>query len=99
MNSSHIQRKIEQGPKLRPLLHYPKNSDETVTDIYLTILSRRPTEEELKVAGAYGQSGGEAAREAKADLARALITSAEFLHRHRTTAREVRRRCTTILSL
>ena len=82
LNSSHIQRKIEQGPKLRPLLQYSRNSDDSVTEIYLTILSRFPTEDELKVAGAYGQSGGAAAREAKVDLVWALINSAEFLHRH-----------------
>jgi len=82
LNSSHIQRKIEQGPKLRPLLQYRKDSDESVTEIYLTILSRRPTEEELKAARAYGPSGGKGGRQAKVDLVWALINSAEFLYRH-----------------
>ena len=82
LNSSHIQRKIEQGPKLQALLRSKKFSDESVTDIYLTILSRRPTKEELEIAGAYTTSGGAGRREAMVDLIWALINNAEFLYRH-----------------
>ncbi|MBI4659894.1 MAG: DUF1553 domain-containing protein [Verrucomicrobia bacterium] len=82
LNSSHIQRKIEQSPKLQYLLQ-PKNKPPAVaTGLYLMILSRFPTEEELRIAGAYAQSGGVTGREAAVDLAWALINSAEFLHRH-----------------
>ncbi len=46
------------------------------------ILSRFPTAEELKIVGAYSQSGPAKGREAVLDLAWALINSAEFLYRH-----------------
>jgi hypothetical protein len=83
LNSSHIQRKIEQGPRLRALAQSRGNPRETVTGLYLTILSRFPTEEELKIVGAYAQSGGAAkGGTAAVDVAWALINSAEFLYRH-----------------
>ena len=50
--------------------------------MYLAILSRFPTEEELKIVEAYFQSGKVSRREAAVDLAWALINSAEFLYRH-----------------
>jgi hypothetical protein len=82
LNSSHIQRKIEQGPKLRRLLEYRKNADDAVTEIYLTILSRFPTQDELETAQGYGQAGRTAGRDGKVDLVWALITGTEFLYRH-----------------
>jgi hypothetical protein len=51
--------------------------------VYLAILSRYPTDEELKVVGAYFQSvPGNNKWPAAVDLAWALINSAEFLYRH-----------------
>ena len=52
-----------------------------ITGLYLTILSRYPTDDELKVGAAYVQSAGNR-RTAGLDLAWALINSAEFLYRH-----------------
>jgi hypothetical protein len=83
LNSSHIQRKIEQGPKLRALMQSRGSPREVVTGLYLTILSRFPTDEELRVVGAYAPSGGAPRGGAVAmDLTWALINSAEFLYRH-----------------
>jgi hypothetical protein len=82
LNSSHVQRKIQQGPKLRSLLQANKSTQEIVNDLYLTILSRWPTEEELKIITAYSQSGTAPGRESLVDLAWALFNSEEFLHRH-----------------
>jgi hypothetical protein len=82
LNSSHIQRKIEQSPKLRSLIQSRGNTREVVTGLYLTILSRFPTDEELKIVQAYSPSGAGKGREAVVDLAWALINSAEFLYRH-----------------
>src|SRR5208283_5198472 len=49
LNSSHIQRKIEQSPKLRYLAQSGKKPGQLVASLYLMILSRTPTEAELKV--------------------------------------------------
>jgi len=82
INSSHIQRKIERGPKLRSLVRSKGTGRQTATRLYLTILSRFPTEEELKTIAAYPQSSGAKGYLAAIDLAWALINSAEFLYRH-----------------
>jgi hypothetical protein len=82
LNSSHIQRKIEQSTKLQSLLQNKGKPRDTIDGVYLTIFSRFPTEEELKVVGAYFQSAGGNRRGAAVDLIWALINSAEFLYRH-----------------
>jgi hypothetical protein len=53
LNSSHIQQKLEQGPKLRALFEPGRKPEEIIDDLYLTILSRRPTAEELQIAEKY----------------------------------------------
>jgi hypothetical protein len=55
LNSSHIQRKLEQGPKLKALLDSGRNQAAIIEDLYLTILSRFPTAAEIKRAEGYGQ--------------------------------------------
>ena len=82
LNSTHIQRKIEQSGKLQKMMSARNTPRETATAIYLTVLSRFPTEEELKVATAYAQSSSAKGREAAQDLVWALVNSAEFLYRH-----------------
>jgi hypothetical protein len=82
LNSSHIQRKIEQGPKLRSLVISGRNPKQAVTKLYLAILSRFPTEEELKIVLEYSRSGVAKGRQIAVDLAWALINSPEFLYRH-----------------
>ena len=107
LNSSHIQRKIENSPALQALFasaapqsagKFNKNRKPTkfkpsaaaddakqpgeiVNALYLTILSRFPTQDELDTVAAYVQSAA-SRREAGVDLAWALINSAEFLYRH-----------------
>lgn len=117
LNSSHIQRKIEDSPKLRSLLFGPTETssqetgredtggykrdkkgkkagryqkpedkealqpEEAAKKLYLLILSRYPTQEELRVVTTYAESGS-SKRDAVFDLAWALINSAEFLYRH-----------------
>jgi hypothetical protein len=80
LNSSLIQRKLEQGPGIRAILAL-KGRNRVVEELYLTILSRRPTVEELQTCAAYARSAG-SAREPAIDLAWALINSHEFLYRH-----------------
>ena len=53
-----------------------------IESLYLTILSRFPTDEEAKIALRYMDAGKKARREAVIDLAWALINSAEFMYRH-----------------
>jgi hypothetical protein len=82
LNSSHIQRKLEEGPKLKALISSKRKPQEIMEDIYLTVLSRFPTADEVKNAEAYAKSGVVKGREAWIDLVWALINSDEFLYRH-----------------
>ncbi len=83
LNSSHIQRKIEQSRMIQYQTTAKKTPREIATGIYLGILSRFPTETELKTVEAYAaQAGKGKGRDAAVDLAWALINSAEFLYRH-----------------
>jgi hypothetical protein len=83
LNSSHIRQKIERSPRLRPLvMRAKKDPRNAATALYLTILSRFPTQEELGIAKAYAESGEAKGPAALFDLAWALINSAEFLYRH-----------------
>jgi hypothetical protein len=70
-----VQRKIEESPVLRGPGARPAM-------LYLTILSRFPTPEELKAVEAYAKTPGIRPRDVLADLAWALINSSEFLYRH-----------------
>jgi hypothetical protein len=65
LNSSHVLNKLQQGPKLRQYLRQPRS-------LYLAILSRYPTDDEMKLI----------ARMQPIDIAWALINSTEFLYRH-----------------
>ena len=82
LNSSHIQKKIEQSAKLRELTRTSKNMDEAATRIYLTVLARMPTEQELSVFNGYASSDVVQGQEAITDLIWALLNSVEFLYRH-----------------
>jgi hypothetical protein len=80
LNSSHVRRKMETSPKLRALLGSDPKRPENIVEIYLTILSRTPTEEELQIAKTHVKEtwadGG------PRDLFWALINSPEFCYRH-----------------
>ncbi|MBN1591451.1 MAG: DUF1553 domain-containing protein [Pirellulales bacterium] len=82
LNSSHIRHKIEQSEKLRQVMRSGRNPAEKVRNLYLTILSRPPTKEELLVVRDYANSGQIKRWEVMVDLAWALVNSAEFLYRH-----------------
>ena len=86
LNSSHIQRKLEQGPRLKALFDSGRKQPELVVELYLTILSRFPTPDEVKALEAYGRPGKSGVRvktrEDWVDISWALINSTEFLYRH-----------------
>ncbi|MCE5230524.1 DUF1549 and DUF1553 domain-containing protein [bacterium] len=85
INSSQVQSKIEQSPRLRHILQNARinqNRGAVLDEIYLLILSRYPTDQERAVAGQYFTKPGSNPRQGAADLAWALINSKEFLNRH-----------------
>ena len=82
LNSSHIQRKLEQGRQFQSVLQAKGSTREITTNIYLTILSRYPTEKEMQLAENYVKSGSTRGREALLDIAWSLLNSSEFLYRH-----------------
>ena len=80
LNSTHIQRKLEEGPALRALIQRG-SPREAVAALYLAILSRPPSDEEMKTLDAYARSAPNR-RAAFLDVAWALINSIEFQYRH-----------------
>jgi hypothetical protein len=82
LNSSDIQRRIQQSAKLQALMQTGGDWRQVIANLYLAILSRFPTEGELNVAGTYAQNAGGNRRATAQDLAWALVNSAEFRFRH-----------------
>lgn len=82
LNSSHIQRKLETSQKLRSAYRPGNTPKQTVSGIYLMILSRLPTEQEVQIAETYTHSGTVKGNDVIVDLSWALVNSAEFLYRH-----------------
>jgi hypothetical protein len=86
LNSSHIQRKLEQSAKLKTIFESGHKQPEIVEELYLTILSRPPIPDELRSLEDYGKPGRSGvrtkAREDWLDITWALINSTEFLYRH-----------------
>ena len=74
LNSSHIQRKLSDSTKLRAMAQ----SKNAVDQLYLSILSRYPTDEERKIVASYKPGN----RSLAVELAWALMNTAEFQHRH-----------------
>jgi hypothetical protein len=81
LNSSHIQKKIQDSPKLQYVARNAKDPTDAVTWLYLMILSRYPTAPEWEAITAHSKTGVKG-QESVIDLAWALINSAEFLYRH-----------------
>jgi len=77
LNSTHIQRKLSQGPALAELLR----RKQPVEELYLTLLSRPPTPAERDAVNRYLREHPPS-RRAGLDVAWALLNSDEFLLRH-----------------
>jgi hypothetical protein len=82
LNSSDVQRKLQQGPGLQAILQARGTARDMVTSLYLTILSRPPTEEEWQAVARYAATGAVNRRQVGLDVAWALINSTEFRFRH-----------------
>lgn len=87
LNSGHIQRKLVSSPTLLRILkdNTVKNKDMTkpiLDELYLTLLSRYPTTDELKNVQEYIKTGVVKGNDIWIDVTWALINSEEFLNRH-----------------
>jgi hypothetical protein len=82
LNSSDVQRRLQQGGWLQALMRNVRNPRDVITRLYLTILSRYPTDAEMAAAAAYAQSVTGPRAAAAIDLAWALLNSTEFRYRH-----------------
>lgn len=81
LNSTYLQRKIQPGPKGVAQMR-ARNPQILVPQIYLTVLSRYPTESELKLVMAHSQPASARVEATMTDLIWALLNSSEFLYRH-----------------
>ncbi|MHC4582310.1 MAG: DUF1553 domain-containing protein, partial [Planctomycetota bacterium] len=78
LNSSHIQTKIDRSSRINALVRNAKGKrPEIIGAVYLNILSRYPSQEELAVADQYLQTKGLGLRQAANDLVWALINTKE----------------------
>ena len=82
LNSAAIQNKLQSGPKLNALLSAGGTTQEIAERLYLTVLSRFPTEADLRTLEEYSKTGVTKGRDMWIDVAWALVNSPEFLLRH-----------------
>ena len=83
INSSVIQQKISQSRRVGELVRLSRRRPKEMTEqLYLTILSRRPSRAEQDTIEAYLEDHRSQSRDAVIDLIWALINSKEFLYRH-----------------
>ena len=73
---------LERGPALKAILVSGRKPAGIAEELYLTILSRKPTQQELKTVADYVHSTRTRKSQAATDVAWALINSPEFLYRH-----------------
>jgi hypothetical protein len=83
LNSTHVLQKTSGSTRLKRLLNTKRaKKGDIVKAVYLAILSRPPTADELKKALGYEKKAGVKSREAAEDLVWALVNTKEFLCRH-----------------
>lgn len=80
LNSSDIQKKIRNSPVLRKTMRQARwNKKEIIKRIYLLLLSRYPTDEEIEICEKYLNKN---LRQGVEDVTWAIINSKEFLYNH-----------------
>lgn len=82
LNSSHVRNKLERGQKFWTMVKMSGDPKNVLNNVYLTILSRYPSPEELQTVMTHFQTGTVKGRDATVDVAWALLNSPEFLYRH-----------------
>ncbi len=81
LNSTHIQRKLNLGPALKDLYRTAINPEQFAQRVYLTVLSRYPSADEVQKIKSY-VSKQKVRQTAFQDVVWALVNSSEFLYRH-----------------
>jgi len=83
LNSTDVYRRLDRSVRLRRVaLSAGGDRDKLIQGIYMTLLSRRPTPDELAAARKYWEDRRQRGKEAALDLAWALVNSMEFLYKH-----------------
>jgi hypothetical protein len=82
LTSAHIRTKIERIPDKLGLLNGNLPVQSICEELYLSILSRFPTDQETATARSYITAPRQNRRSAVIDVAWSMINSAEFLFRH-----------------
>ncbi|MEO6738962.1 MAG: DUF1553 domain-containing protein, partial [Chthoniobacteraceae bacterium] len=85
MNSKLLQEKLASkatSARVQRLAETQLKPEEIVNDIYLACYSRKPTDDELKIATATFTSEGATRRTATEDVLWSLMNSAEFVFNH-----------------
>jgi len=82
LNSTHIQSKLTGSEKLKQLFRSGAAPRDSINQLYLTFLSRYPTNEELAAVRTYSQTAEAKGWQVWYDLAWALLNSPEFCYRH-----------------
>ncbi len=82
LNSTHIQNKIARGDGLRKGMRSTMTEKEVTQKLYLSILSRFPTEAEENRIREYVRAAKLDRKDALCDIAWALFNSKEFLYKH-----------------
>lgn len=82
LNSRHILAKINKSRPLADLVRQAKTPREAVPLLYLTILSRYPTQDEIAAVAAYLSPSPGGKSQKTLDVAWALMNTPEFLYRH-----------------
>lgn len=82
LNSHYVLQKLKTSRKLGDLPKSGKDPRGVADDLYLTILSRYPTEHERDKIMAHQTNGKQPPKQWMLDIAWALINSPEFLYKH-----------------
>jgi hypothetical protein len=83
LNASAVQNKIQNSKRLRRIFQRKRRKPrDTIEAIYLTILSRRPTQAEVSTIIRYFTDSSYTRQQAASDLVWSLINSKEFLYKH-----------------
>ena len=82
LNSNHIRRKLDQSKWLQAIQVSRGFTPEAINEIYLTILSRYPSQTEIQPRSNIPNPAWPVATMRWSDLAWALLNSAEFAYQH-----------------